>query len=161
MDKNPIHESYRCRAYTYAYMNKNIAIAVAVVLVLGLGYWMFMGAGAAPGTPSSTQTPATSGTPAAGTPSTNKAVYSTAAEPAAFAARAVLAAKLGLSATGIAIVQVDEKVWEDGCLGRGNAGEVCTEATVDGYHVTLQAQSKVYTYRTNKTGTVVRAEPTN
>ncbi|MBP7770394.1 MAG: hypothetical protein KA066_00605 [Candidatus Pacebacteria bacterium] len=136
-------------------MNKNIAIAIAVIVVLGLGYWMLMGNDAA-----DTQTPATNtpanGAPAAGTPS-----YAPAAEPAAFAARAALAAKLGLSAATIAIVQVDEKVWEDGCLGRGNTGEVCTEATVDGYHVTLQARNEVYTYRTNKTGTVVRAEATN
>ncbi len=145
--------------YTYAYMNKNIAIVVAVIVVLGLVYWMFMGAGAAPAMPGTTQTPA--GTPAPGTPAVTNSTYAPAAEPAAFAARAALASKLGLSAPSIAIVQVDEKVWENGCLGLAKSGEVCTEATVDGYQVTLQSQSKVYTYRTNKAGTVVRAEATN
>jgi hypothetical protein len=138
-------------------MNKNIAIAVAVVVVLALGYWMFMGADAAPGDQTS-NTASSTGTQGTGA---TRPVYSAAAEPAAFAARAALAAKLGLGSPGIAIVQVDDKVWEDGCLGLPSGSEVCTEATVDGYHVTLQAQSKVYTYRTNKTGTVVRAEAAN
>jgi len=138
-------------------MNKNIAIAIAVIVVLGLGYWMFMGNGAAPDTtPTPTTNTPANGTPAAGTPS-----YPPAAEAAAFAARAALAAKLGVAASGIAIVQVDEKVWEDGCLGRANAGEACTEATVEGYQVSLQAQNQVYLYRTNKTGSVVRAEASN
>lgn len=141
-------------------MNKNIAIVLGVLVILGLAYWMFTSNSAAPAGPRSSQTATTTaGTP--GATNTTKPVYSTAAEPAAFAARAALAAKLGLAATSIAIVQVDEKVWEDGCLGRGNAGESCTQATVDGYQVTLQAQNKVYTYRTNKAGTVVRAEASN
>ena len=138
-------------------MNKNIAIAIVVIVVLGLGYWMFMGADAAPGT---TQTP-TNNMPAAGTPAPGTTSYAPTAEPAAFAARAALASKLGVAASGIAIVQVDDKVWEDGCLGRGNAGEACTQASVEGYQVSLQAQGNVYLYRTNKTGTVIREEANN
>lgn len=143
-------------AYTCAYMNKNIAIAVAVVVVLGIAYWMFMGPAAAPSMPGS-QTTVTPGT----TATTNSNKYAPAAEPAAFAARSALASKLGLSASSIAIIQVDDKVWENGCLGLPSGSEVCTEATVDGYQVSLQAQSKVYLYRTNKTGSAVRAEATN
>jgi hypothetical protein len=79
-------------------------------------------------------------------------------EPAAAAARADLAAKLGISERSVVIMLVEEETWSDGCLGLGGPAESCLAALVDGFRVQMEAQGKTYIYRTDKAGVAVRAE---
>lgn len=77
--------------------------------------------------------------------------------PAALAAQAALAQKLGLSAENVAIQNVEPALWSDSCLGLGGADEICAQALTSGYLVTLLAEEQIYEYRTNLDGKVVRA----
>ncbi|HYF10146.1 MAG TPA: hypothetical protein VD967_00895 [Candidatus Paceibacterota bacterium] len=78
-------------------------------------------------------------------------------EPAAAAARADLAARLGIDQKSIVIMKVEERTWSDGCLGLGG-DQICTQALVDGFRVEMEAGGKTYVYRTDRTGAAVRAE---
>lgn len=79
-------------------------------------------------------------------------------EPAAASARKNLAAKLGIAEKSIVIMLIEDATWHDGCLGLGGPAESCLQATVPGFRVEMLANGKIYIYRTNKTGSVVRAE---
>ncbi|TSC83893.1 MAG: hypothetical protein G01um101413_696 [Parcubacteria group bacterium Gr01-1014_13] len=80
-------------------------------------------------------------------------------EPAALVVRKDLAMRLGVEEKKIVILEVAEKMWNNGCLGLEQRGEMCTEALVSGFRVLLAVDGKQYAYRTNKDGTVFRAEP--
>ncbi|MES3004975.1 MAG: hypothetical protein V4690_02590 [Patescibacteria group bacterium] len=80
------------------------------------------------------------------------------AEPAATEARKDLALKLNTDENNILIMQVVEVTWNDGCLGLGRADEGCMQALVPGFKVELFAKGKLYIYRTDKTGSSLRAE---
>ena len=77
--------------------------------------------------------------------------------PAALAAQAALAQKLGLSTENVAIQNVEPALWSDSCLGLGAADEICAQVLTSGYLVTLLAEGQIYEYRTDLAGTVVRA----
>jgi hypothetical protein len=79
-------------------------------------------------------------------------------EPAAVAARAQLAAQLGIPQTSVTIGTVEEKTWNNGCLGLAASGEFCTQALVEGFRVALRASGQTYIYRTDRTGVNVRLE---
>jgi len=49
-----------------------------------------------------------------------------------------------------------EKTWSNGCLDLAEPGEMCTEALVPGYEVTVKAEGKEFTYHTNADGSVMR-----
>lgn len=151
-------------------MNKNhllLVILVAVVVILG-AYWIVASktsqvpveadqpaSTSADGSPTVTsQTPiATSGeNPQPGS------IHDMPVEPAAAAARKDLAAKLGVVEKSIVIMLVEEVTWSDGCLGLGGPAESCLQARVPGFRVEMLAQGKTHLYRTNKNGTVIRAE---
>jgi hypothetical protein len=91
-------------------------------------------------------------------PRPGDSVHNLPAEPAAVAARAHLAAKLGISAGTITIMSVKPETWNDGCLGLGGPAESCMQMLVDGFRVELLASGKTYIYRTDKTGSNLRAE---
>ena len=55
-------------------------------------------------------------------------------------------------------MQITNMTWNDGCLGLSKQGEVCSQALVPGFKVEMLASGKSYFYRTNKTGSVIRAE---
>lgn len=76
--------------------------------------------------------------------------------PAALAAQAALAQKLGLSLENVAIQNVEPALWSDSCLGLGAADESCAQVLTSGYLVTLLAEGQVYEYRTDLDGKVVR-----
>ena len=76
--------------------------------------------------------------------------------PAALAAQAALAQKLGLSTEEVAIQNVDPALWSDSCLGLGAADEICAQVLTSGYLVTLLAEGQIYEYRTDLDGTIVR-----
>jgi hypothetical protein len=71
------------------------------------------------------------------------------------------AQELAISRGSLQVVEAREVVWPDGCLGIVNPAELCLAAQVPGWQVQLRdlATSRTYIYRTNRTGSVVRAEP--
>lgn len=84
-----------------------------------------------------------------------------AAEPstnAEAAARAELAKRLSVQENSITIVSSMAKEWSDGCLGLGGAAESCLFAITPGYEVKMIVDGVSYTYRTDESGTSVRAE---
>lgn len=72
--------------------------------------------------------------------------------------------RLGLS-IAVRIVQVENQTWENGCLGLPRPGEICTEALVPGYRVTVEGRQQLLVYRTDTSGSQLRldenASPTN
>ena len=62
--------------------------------------------------------------------------------------------QLGLPTSQLRIVQTQKRTWQDGCLGLARSGEVCTQALVSGYRVTVAGGSHRLVYRTNASGTV-------
>lgn len=136
-------------------MNKNLLLlgVLAVVLIGGGAYWAL--ANKTADTPAETnQMPVTSGE----NPEPGSQVHDLPVEPAAAAARADLAAKLGVGEKSIVIMQIDEVTWTDGCLGLGGPAESCLQALVPGFKVEMLAQGKTYFYRTDKAGASVRME---
>lgn len=144
-------------------MNKHaFLVAVTVLLVAGITYWAFAMGGVAPmpepanqQDTNQSQAPVTS---ADGVEPGSGGIHGLPAEPAAEAARADLAAKLGITASAITIMLVEERTWNDGCLGLGGPAESCLQALVDGFRVELRAQGEEYAYRTDKTGASLRLE---
>lgn len=87
--------------------------------------------------------------------------------PPVGSAAAVLAAKEALSqVTGtalddITLLAVEDVEWPDGCLGIYQPGQMCTQAIVPGYRVTLEADGQRYEFHTDRTGRrVILASPT-
>ena len=69
-----------------------------------------------------------------------------------------LATRLGITEGSIVILTAYERQWPDSCLGLSRTGEACAEVITPGYRVTMEAAGKTYVYRTNSSGTNVRAE---
>ena len=72
--------------------------------------------------------------------------------PAVVAARASLAKKLGIEATEVTLVSVEEVQWPDGCLGVKRPGVMCTQVIVDGFRIMLEANGTRYEVHTDATG---------
>ncbi|MDP3958262.1 MAG: hypothetical protein Q8Q36_02245 [bacterium] len=77
---------------------------------------------------------------------------------AALSARTVLASRLNTAIGNVTVTDVEAATWPNGCLGLARMGEVCTQALVEGYRVTLSSGGQTYVYRTNSLGTSVRLE---
>jgi heat shock protein HslJ len=57
------------------------------------------------------------------------------------------------------IIEVEEQIWPDGCLGLGGPNEICTQALVPGFRVTVKvAGVKLLIYRTDESGSQIRLE---
>jgi hypothetical protein len=139
-------------------MNNNTILGLLVVAVVAGGaYWTY-----ASYEPEGADDQPIVTNPMGGTNSAEGApegsMHNLPVEPAAAAARKDLAAKLGISESSIVIMQIEEKTWNDGCLGLGQPNESCLMALVDGFKVEMTANGESYTYRTDKTGAAVRAE---
>lgn len=138
-------------------MNRNIVLGAVVLLLVAGGIW-FANAQKSDvmnnEEETTNQMPVTSGE----NPEPGSEVHDLPAEPAAEAARADLAADLGVDEKSIVILSVTEMTWTDGCLGLGGPAESCLQALVDGFRVELLAEGETYVYRTDKTGASVRAE---
>jgi len=137
-------------------MNKNtLFVGILVVLVLGGGfYWMLSNKPVDTVTETNQMPVVTSGE----NPQPGSAVHDLPVEPAAASARKDLATKLGVDEKSIVIMQIDETTWSDGCLGLGGPAESCLQTLVPGFKVEMLAKGKTYMYRTDKTGTSIRAE---
>ncbi len=80
------------------------------------------------------------------------------AQSAVDGARADLATLLRVPAGQIAVVAVEEAAWPDACLGLAAPDEVCAQVLTPGYRLELQVDGRSYFYRTDRSGTVVRAD---
>ncbi len=79
---------------------------------------------------------------------------------AATAAVRVQAAKdLGVDEGVIDIIRVTKAQWPDGCLGIGEADQMCIMMLTHGYEVTVTGNNETVVYRTDQTGAVVKMEP--
>lgn len=61
----------------------------------------------------------------------------------------------------INIMSISEQNWPDGCLGLPRGKEGCTTAIVPGYGIQISDKYQTWTYRTDKTGNVIRLENPN
>jgi hypothetical protein len=69
-----------------------------------------------------------------------------------------LAEQLGIALDDIEVVQLEEVIWPDTCLGLP-APELCAPGATPGYRVTLMALGQEYTYHTDKGETFRFAGP--
>ena len=60
--------------------------------------------------------------------------------------------------SAIITLKVADREWPDGCLGLGGSGEMCTQAIVPGFEVTVQVYGETRIYRTNANGTIIRRD---
>ncbi|NQV93483.1 hypothetical protein HQ403_03250 [Candidatus Kaiserbacteria bacterium] len=72
------------------------------------------------------------------------------------AVRTKVANDLGIREGIVIVMTAYEKTWTNGCLDLAEEGEMCTEALVRGYEVSVQAEGKEFTYHTNGDGSVLR-----
>lgn len=77
---------------------------------------------------------------------------------AAREARQHLAERLGVDANDIVVEHIEPREWTDSCLGLGGPAESCLAAITPGFALQLVHDGKEYAYRTDQSGTVVRAE---
>lgn len=128
---------------------------IIIIILLGGAYWLV--SKKAPDTnttPEINQMPITSGE----NPQPGSQVHDLPVEPAAAVARKDLATKLSIDEKSIVIMQIADTTWNDGCLGLGGPAESCLQALVPGFRIEMLAKGTTYFYRTDKTGTTVRAE---
>lgn len=72
--------------------------------------------------------------------------------PAQTAAVSALSNTLNLPPGQITVISTEAVEWSDGCLGVQKIGVLCTQATVPGYKIVLQANGTSYEFHTNKDG---------
>jgi hypothetical protein len=68
--------------------------------------------------------------------------------------------RLNLPTSGLRILQAERQTWSDACLGLASPGQVCTQALVPGWRVTVDGKTQILVYRTNDFGSLVRVEET-
>jgi len=56
----------------------------------------------------------------------------------------------------LSILRVNSEVWSDGCLGLGQANELCLQALVPGWQLEVVHNDQSYFYRTDERGEVIR-----
>jgi hypothetical protein len=66
--------------------------------------------------------------------------------------------RTGLSTSELRIAETTKKDWSNGCLGLGSSDEVCTQAIVPGWQVTVTGGRRELVYRTNESGSQVRLD---
>lgn len=69
-----------------------------------------------------------------------------------------IAADLSVPADNLQVIRSEPQTWPDGCLGLGEADEICTQALVQGWLVTVTDGETTWRYRTDQTGSQVRLE---
>ena len=93
-------------------------------------------------------------TPAAATP-TAVSVAPTAEPAAVQAVRRELAGRLGVAASRLKAVSVEQVTWNDASLGCPQEGYAYAAVETPGYRVVMEYQSQQYEYHTNATASLV------
>lgn len=136
-------------------MNKKTLISFIVIIIFLGGAYLLISELSDKGTKIETnQSPITSGE----NPEPGSTVHDLPIEPAALIARKDLATKLSIDEKKIVIINITDATWTDGCLGLGGPAESCLQALVSGFKIEMLAEGETYFYRTDKNGSVVRAE---
>lgn len=76
----------------------------------------------------------------------------------AYAVRQDLSRQVGIPAEKLKITDYTKKTWPDGCLGIPRPNELCTQALVQGWRITLSDGRSDWVYRTDRQGRVLRLE---
>ena len=79
--------------------------------------------------------------------------------PVAEAVFQAVADSSGADPAELKIVDYEQQTWPDGCLGLAEPGEICTQALVDGWWVSVTNGQQTWIFRTNRDGTQVRLAP--
>jgi hypothetical protein len=69
-----------------------------------------------------------------------------------------LSQKVNVAIAKLKIVSASRQTWPNGCLGLPKPQESCAQALIQGWQVKLSDGARVWTYRTNATGTQLRLE---
>lgn len=69
-----------------------------------------------------------------------------------------LAQRTGKPTAQFKVTSATPQTWPDGCLGLGKPEELCTQALVSGWRVTLVSGKQQWVYRTNAQGSSLRLE---
>ena len=136
------------------YCMKKIIIIILTLIVIILGYFTFSDFNK-----SSVDETATGGNPpnsAEGAP--EGSIHNLPVPEGVSAAKTALATRLNIDSSKILILEAMETDWSDSCLGLGGYAESCPAVITPGYNVLMQAKGKEYRYRTNETGTIIKAE---
>ena len=64
----------------------------------------------------------------------------------------------GINADTLEVQQTEANTWPDGCLGLAGPDEMCTQALVEGWRVTVSDGETTWVYRTDQTGGIFRRE---
>ncbi|MGD1896327.1 MAG: hypothetical protein ACFB16_05165 [Phormidesmis sp.] len=63
---------------------------------------------------------------------------------------------LALPQSELGTLRITEETWSDGCLGIGQANEVCLQSLVEGWQIEVVHEGQSWFYRTDSTGETVR-----
>lgn len=75
------------------------------------------------------------------------------------AVRQDLARRYKIAPNQLKLVQSSRQTWPDGCLGLAKPDEICTQALIEGWRVTISHQQRTWVYRTDGQGRILRLEP--
>lgn len=75
------------------------------------------------------------------------------------AIKSKLVDRLKVDPATITLLAIQPVEWRDGCLELATADEMCTQAIVPGFKVTLSNGEKTYTFHTDLEGQQIRQEP--
>jgi hypothetical protein len=66
--------------------------------------------------------------------------------------------KLGFPTFQLRITMAQKQTWANGCLGLAGPGQICTQALVPGWLVTVESNQQRLVYRTNESGSLVKLD---
>lgn len=66
--------------------------------------------------------------------------------------------KSNVSRRELQITRVEQRTWNNGCLGLVEPGVFCTQVLVPGWRVQVEGNYRTWVYRTNQTGSVIKLE---
>lgn len=69
-----------------------------------------------------------------------------------------ITANQSIDSEQLAVQQTESQTWPDGCLGLAGPDEMCTQALVEGWRVTVSDGETTWVYRTDQTGGSLRKE---
>lgn len=72
-----------------------------------------------------------------------------------------LSRKVRIPVEKLKITSYTHKTWSDGCLGLPRRDEFCTQVLVPGWRITLSNNRQTWIYRSDRTGRVLRLEPSS
>ncbi len=74
------------------------------------------------------------------------------------AVKAAIASETAIAVDQLTMTSASAETWPDGCLGLGGEDELCTQALVPGWQVTVEAddEDRTWVYHTDATGDQLR-----